>query len=71
MAAPQASTGSASRSAADSGRRCSYPATKAWALVTLNVPPDAKVLPHDPLEYLRKMRFHQKAASARDYGLLR
>jgi homoserine kinase type II len=37
----------------------------------LNVPPDAKVVPHDPLEYLRKMRFHQKAASARDYGLLR
>ena len=37
----------------------------------LNVPPDAKVVPHDPLEYLRKMRFHRKVASARDYGLLR
>jgi homoserine kinase type II len=37
----------------------------------LNVPPDAKVVPHDPLEYLGKMRFHRKVASARDYGLLR
>ena len=37
----------------------------------LNVPPEAKVVPHDPLEYLRKMRFHRKVASARDYGLLR
>jgi homoserine kinase type II len=37
----------------------------------LNVPPDAKVVPHDPLEYLRKMRFHRKVVSARDYGLLR
>jgi homoserine kinase type II len=37
----------------------------------LNVPPDAKVSPHDPLEYLRKMRFHRKVTSARDYGLLR
>jgi len=37
----------------------------------LNVPPDAKVVPHDPLEYLRKLRFHRKVASARDYGLLR
>jgi len=37
----------------------------------LNVPADAKVVPHDPLEYLRKMRFHRKVASARDYGLLR
>ena len=37
----------------------------------LNVPPDAKVVPHDPLEYLRKMRFHRKVASVRDYGLLR
>ena len=37
----------------------------------LNVPPDAKVVPHDPLEYLRKMRFHRKVTSAGDYGLLR
>ncbi|MGO8797589.1 MAG: homoserine kinase [Roseiarcus sp.] len=37
----------------------------------LNVPPDAKVVPHDPLEYLRKMRFHRKVESVRDYGLLR
>ncbi len=37
----------------------------------LNVPAGAKVAPHDPLEYLRKMRFHRQIASARDYGLLR
>jgi homoserine kinase type II len=37
----------------------------------LNVPPGAKVAPHDPLEYLKKMRFHRSVASARDYGLLR
>ena len=37
----------------------------------LNVPPGAKVVPKDPLEYLRKMRFHRSVASARDYGLLR
>jgi len=37
----------------------------------LNVPPGAKVVPHDPIEYFRKMRFHRGVASARDYGLLR
>jgi homoserine kinase type II len=37
----------------------------------LNVPPGAKVVPKDPLEYLGKMRFHRAVASARDYGLLR
>jgi homoserine kinase type II len=37
----------------------------------LNVPPGAKVVPKDPIEYLRKMRFHRAVASARDYGLLR
>jgi len=37
----------------------------------LNVPPGAKVVPKDPLEYLRKMRFHRGVASAREYGLLR
>jgi homoserine kinase type II len=37
----------------------------------LNVPPGAKVVPKDPLEYLNRMRFHQSVASARDYGLLR
>ena len=30
----------------------------------LNVPPGALVRPKDPLEYLRKLRFHQKVASA-------
>jgi homoserine kinase type II len=34
----------------------------------LDVPPGALVRPKDPLEYLRKLRFHQKVASARDYG---
>jgi homoserine kinase type II len=37
----------------------------------LNVPPGAKVVPKDPREYLKKMRFHRNVASARDYGLLR
>ena len=35
----------------------------------LNVPPGALVKPKDPLEYFRKLRFHQKASSVRDYGL--
>ena len=35
----------------------------------LNVPAGALVRPKDPLEYYRKLRFHQKAASVRDYGL--
>jgi homoserine kinase type II len=35
----------------------------------LNVPPGALVRPKDPLEYLRKLRFHQRVTSARDYGL--
>ena len=35
----------------------------------LNVPPGALVKPKDPLEYFRKLRFHQKARSAGDYGL--
>ncbi len=37
----------------------------------LNVPPGAKVVPKDPLEYLKKLRFHRSVVSARDYGLLR
>ena len=37
----------------------------------LNVPPGAKVTPKNPLEYLTKMRFHQRVVSARDYGRLR
>jgi len=35
----------------------------------LNHPPGAFVKPKDPVEYIRKLRFHQKAASVRDYGL--
>jgi len=35
----------------------------------LNVPPGALVKPKDPLEYLRKLRFHQSVASVRDYGI--
>jgi len=35
----------------------------------LNVPPGALVRPHDPKEYLRKLRFHRSVTSARDYGL--
>ena len=37
----------------------------------LNKPEGALVKPKDPLEYLKKLRFHQQASSARDYGLLR
>ena len=35
----------------------------------LNVPPGALVRPKDPLEYVRKLRFHQSVKSVRDYGL--
>jgi homoserine kinase type II len=35
----------------------------------LDVPPGALVRPKDPLEYLRKLRFHQKVKSAADYGV--
>ncbi len=35
----------------------------------LNVPPGALVRPKDPLEYVRKLRFHQSVRSVRDYGL--
>lgn len=34
----------------------------------LNVPPGAMVKPKDPMEYVRKLRFHQHARSMRDYG---
>ena len=37
----------------------------------LDVPAGAKVTPKDPREYLAKLRFHQRVASARDYGLSR
>ena len=36
----------------------------------LDVPPGALVRPKDPREYARKLRFHQKVDSARDYGLV-
>ena len=35
----------------------------------LDVPPGALVKPKDPLEYVRKLRFHQAVASVGDYGL--
>jgi homoserine kinase type II len=35
----------------------------------LNVPPGALVKPKDPLEYFRKLRFHQAIAGVRDYGI--
>jgi len=34
----------------------------------LTVPAGALVTPKDPLEYLRKLRFHQRARNAADYG---
>jgi homoserine kinase type II len=37
----------------------------------LNVPPGALVHPKDPLEYIRKLQFHQKIGSSRELGLLR
>jgi homoserine kinase type II len=35
----------------------------------LEVPPGALVRPKDPVEYYRKLRFHQSIASVRDYGI--
>ncbi|MEZ5871884.1 MAG: homoserine kinase [Nitratireductor sp.] len=35
----------------------------------LNVPPGALVIPHDPLEYLAKLRFHQGIIEAGAYGV--
>ena len=35
----------------------------------LDVPPGALVKPKDPLEYVRKLRFHQGVESVRDYGV--
>ncbi|MFN3673562.1 MAG: phosphotransferase, partial [Bosea sp. (in: a-proteobacteria)] len=37
----------------------------------LNVPPGALVKPLDPLEYDRKLVFHQRVADSSDYGLRR
>jgi homoserine kinase type II len=34
-----------------------------------NVPPGALVRPKDPIEYFRKLRFHQQVKSVRDYGI--
>ncbi|MEZ5843255.1 MAG: homoserine kinase [Hyphomicrobiaceae bacterium] len=35
----------------------------------LNTPKDAFVKPHDPAPFLRRLRFHQRVASAAEYGL--
>jgi len=35
----------------------------------LNVPAGALVQPKDPLEYVRKLRFHQNVAAINDYGI--
>jgi len=35
----------------------------------LDVPPGALVRPKDPMEYVKKLRFHQRIDHARDYGL--
>ncbi|MCS0503865.1 homoserine kinase [Ancylobacter mangrovi] len=35
----------------------------------LNVPPGALVRPHDPKDYLRRLRFHRAVRSVRDYGI--
>jgi homoserine kinase type II len=35
----------------------------------LEVPAGALVKPKDPIEYYRKLRFHQTNNSARDYGI--
>ncbi|HEY0327702.1 MAG TPA: homoserine kinase [Rhodopseudomonas sp.] len=37
---------------------------------SLNVPAGALVRPKDPLEYARKLRFHQSVDSIRDYGVI-
>jgi len=34
-----------------------------------DVPPGALVRPKDPMEYYRKLRFHQAVSSVRDYGI--
>ncbi|MBV8564712.1 MAG: homoserine kinase [Methylobacteriaceae bacterium] len=37
----------------------------------LNVPPGALVKPKNPVEYVRKLRFHQNVGTSREYGLFR
>lgn len=34
----------------------------------LNTPADAQVTPHDPIDFLRRLRFHQSVHSIREYG---
>ena len=34
----------------------------------LNTPPDALVKPHNPADYIRRLRFHRGVGSIRDYG---
>ena len=36
----------------------------------LNVPPGALVRPLDPMEYFKKLRFHQSVSAATAYGLV-
>ena len=35
----------------------------------VNTPADALVVPKDPLEYLRKLRFHRNVRSVSEYGI--
>lgn len=35
----------------------------------LNVPPGALVKPHDPMDYVRRLRFHQRVTAPSEYGL--
>ena len=37
----------------------------------LNRAPGALVKPKDPMEYVKKLRFHQRVEQASDYGLNR
>ena len=75
---PRIATGYAQGAAAARAERAALPLLARGAalrfLLTrlvdwLNVPPGAMVRPKDPLEYWRRLRFHQAINSARDYGL--
>ena len=61
--------GRRARGAAAAGARRGHalPADAAGRLA--DVPPGALVRPKDPLEYFRKLRFHQSVKSVRDYGI--
>jgi homoserine kinase type II len=37
----------------------------------LNQPEDALLVPKNPVDYLRRLRFHRHVTSAADYGLER